>query len=300
MARLPSLKAVHYFDAAARHESFTLAAEELHVTQSAVSRMVQTLENELEVSLFLRSGRFIGLTPAGQAFHHDISEALEHIAQACQRLQSSENSQVLNVGANPAFATRWLVPRLAHFQSLHPNIHINLIGNETVKGRAKESATVLLRYGKGMWPGMVCTELPVKSPLGVVCAPALLKKHPGLREPSDLLGMPLLAYTGGSHDLWQDLFSHYGLPASALAQSRHFQQLLTLAEAAVSGLGFALVPLFLIEPELASRRLVKALPQEFEFDRKHYLIHAKGMEHDKKVQTFKRWILGQARQAAPH
>ena len=295
MGRLPSLKAVQYFDAAARHKSFTVAAQELHVTQSAVSRMVQSLEDELQVQLFSRNGRFIALTTDGHEYHKEVSEALDRIAQASRRLQRHVEDQAFNVGVNPAFATRWLVPRLSQFQRAHPHIHINLISNEIDSPSAAKDATVWIRYGSGPWPNVDSTLLPIDAPLSVVCAPELLRRYGELQRPEDLLGKPLLAYTGGLQDLWQEFFEHFQLPASALAQARRFQQLLTLAEAAVSGLGFALVPLFLMEPELKSGRLVKALPQTFESCRKHFIIHSKGAERDKKVQLFKRWVLSQAK-----
>lgn len=298
MGRLPSLKAVHYFEVAARHQSFTAAAQELHVTQSAVSRMVQSLEEELQLPLFSRNGRFIALTPAGQAYHHEVGAALERIAQASQRLHSQGERQALNVAATQAFAARWLVPRLAQFQRLHPNIHVNIISN-AADGAPSDEPTLWIRYGTAPWPGVTATRLPIAASLGVVCAPELLARDGPLQRPQDVLDKPLLAYTGSTLDLWQDFFEHFELPPSTLAQSRRFQQLLTLAQAALSGLGYALVPLFLMEPELASGRLVLALPQTFESRRQHYLVHAQGAQHDKKVQLFKRWILGQARQPVP-
>lgn len=204
MDRLPSLKAVHYFDAAARHRSFTLAAQELHVTQSAVSRMVQSLEEDLQVQLFLRQGRSITLTTAGREFHQDVSEALERIALASQRLQRHAQDQALNIGVNPAFATRWLVPRLSQFYQAHPHIHINLIGNEMDGAATDKPATLWIRYGTGPWPDLISEPLPIDATLGVVCSPDLLRRYGELLQPGDLLGKHLLAYSGDSHDLWQD------------------------------------------------------------------------------------------------
>ncbi|PUE50561.1 hypothetical protein B9Z47_02050 [Limnohabitans sp. 2KL-1] len=297
MERLPSLKAVHYFDAAVRYKSLTAAAEALHVTQSAVSRMVQTLEDDLQLLLFHRQGRVITLTPEGQAYHREISPALERIARAGQKIRGKAEEQGLNVGMNPAFAARWLVPRLPDFQKQHPNIRLNFISNHLDGGERADPATVWVRYGTGPWPGLVATPLPLQASLAVVCAPSLLKQHGPLEKLEDLLDKPLLAYTGGAHDLWQDFFEHFQLPTEPLDRSRRFQQLLTLAEAAVSGLGYALVPEFLVAPELESCRLIKALPQSYEFDRRHYMLHPQGAERDKKVMLFKRWLLAQARKA---
>ncbi len=295
MERLPSLNAVRYFEAAARHLSFTAAALELHVTQGAISRMVQSLEEELQVPLFTRNGRFIALTPAGQAYHEEISHALQRIAAASLQVRRGATEEALNVIVSAGFAARWLVPRLSSFQKSHPKIHINLLGNEAEELSRSHKTTVTIRYGKGPWPGYVATRLPLGSELGVVCSPALLAACGPLHGPEDLIGKPLLAYTGGVRDLWQDYFECYQLPTSELMHARQFYQLLMLAEAAVSGLGFALVPLFLLEPELQSGRLVRALSQRYESDRAHYILYPKALEHEHKVKLFKKWLLAQAR-----
>lgn len=295
MERLPSLNAVRYFEAAARHLSFTAAALELHVTQGAVSRMVQSLEEGLQVPLFTRSGRFIALTPAGQAYHEEIRQALQRIEAASLQVRRGATEEALNVIVSAGFAARWLVPRLSNFQKNYPGIHINLLGHETAELSRSHKTTVTIRYGKGPWPGYVATKLPLGSELGVVCSPELLATCGPLQRPEDLIGKPLLAYTGGARDLWQDYFERYQLPTSELTQARHFYQLLMLAEAAVSGLGFALVPLFLLEPELRSGRLVHALPQGYQSDRAHYILHPKALETEHKVKLFKKWLLAEAR-----
>ncbi len=296
MDRLPSLKAVHYFDTAVRHQSFTAAAQALHVTQSAVSRMIQTLESELGVALFTRQGRLITLTPAGEVFARKSRQAIDLIAQASQQARAQSAEQALTIGVNPAFAARWLVPRLPDFQRLHPHIHLHLVGNELDEAPAPTS-TVWIRYGTGPWPGMSVTKLPIATRLGLVGAPSLLARHGPLRRPQDGLGKPLLAYAGRQHDLWQDYFQQFHLPMAALDKASRYQQLLTLTEAAVSGLGYALVPQFLIEPELGAGKLQAALPQTFEFGRQHVLLHRRDAAQDQKVQRFKRWLVAQARAA---
>lgn len=295
MERLPSLKAVHYFDAAVRYRSFTAAAQALHVTQSAISRMVQTLEEELQVQLFTRQGRMVTLTPAGSDYHRVISVALERIAQATERIRGHAAAQSLNLGVNPAFATRWLVPRLPDFQRKHPHIDLNFISNEIDSADTSSATTVWIRYGTGPWPGLKSTALPMDTPLAVVCSPELMRRYGEIKRPAELVDKPLLAYMGGTHDLWQDFFQHFDLPLSALAKPRRFRQLLMLAEAAVSGLGFALVPQFLVDPELGSGRLVQAMPGTFEFGRRHFILHSAGADRDKNVMIFKRWLLDQAR-----
>lgn len=297
MERLPSLNAVRYFEAAARHRSFTAAAQELHVTQGAVSRLVQSLEEDLQVPLFTRNGRFIRLTPAGEQYHAEVSHALQRIAAASLQVRRSATEGALNVIVNAGFAARWLVPRMSSFQQAHPGIHVNLLGSEVEDGAHAHQATVTIRYGRGPWPGQVATRLPLSAELGVVCSPALLARCGPMDRPEDLIGKPLLAYTGGIRDIWQDYFDHFGLPTAALQQARQFYQLLMLTEAAVSGLGFALAPLFLLEPELQSGRLVRALPQPYASDRAHYILHPKALETEHKVKAFKHWLMAQARVA---
>jgi LysR family transcriptional regulator, glycine cleavage system transcriptional activator len=294
MDRLPSLHAVRCFAAAARLKSFTAAAIELHVTQGAISRMVQSLEEELGIPLFDRNGRFISLTAAGQTYHNDVQSALDQIAEARTRVRKSVESDALSIVVNSGFATRWLVPRLPEFQRNHSSIHVNILAGETNDQASSGASQVSIRYGMAPWPGCIATRLPLESRLGVVCSPQLLKANP-LRKPQDLAGQNLLTYSGASRDPWQDFFLHFNLPLPDLAQAPRFYQLPILAEAAVSGLGFALVPLFLFENELSSGRLVQALPQTLESERGYYITHPKGAEHDRKVQAFKKWLIAKAR-----
>lgn len=295
--RLPSLNAVRYFEAAARHMSFTAAAQELNVTQGAVSRMVQTLEGELGVPLFVRSGRFIALTPAGALYQQEVTQALAQIAMAGQRVRGATRDEPLCLIVNAGFATRWLVPRLPDFQRLHPNIPINILGSEIDEKAVGPMAHMSIRYGSPPWTGQVSARLPLGPLIGVVCSPALLTRSGAVHEPGDLLGKPLLAYTGGSRDVWEDFLGHFGLPQPDLSTSRRFYQLLMLVEAAISGLGFALVPLFMVQPELASGKLVQAIPQTMKSDRGYYVTHVQGADRDRKVLLFKKWLISAARQS---
>lgn len=292
MNRLPSLTAVRYFAVAARWLSFTAAANELHVTQGAVSRMVQALERELGVQLFNRNGRWISLTPAGEIYFEKVSQGLQQIEAAGALVRKSAEEEALSIVVNEGFATLWLVPKLADFRSRHPDILVNLLGNE--RDPASESAALAVRYGTPPWPGSVATRLPVNAALGVVCSPQLqqLKR---LRRPDDLARCPLLAYTGGRRDYWKEYFEKLDLPVPNLAQALRFPQLLTLREAALSGLGFALMPLFLVEGELEAGRLVQALPQTVEPAHAYYVTHQKGTDHDERVHVFKKWLIAKAK-----
>lgn len=295
MDRLPSLNAVRCFAVAARLESFTAAAQELHVTQGAVSKMVQSLEEELGVQLFTRNGRFIALTACGKSYAREVNEALEQIRSASRRVKTSSSVEPLVVMASAGFATRWLVPRLPQFQRQHPAIQVALMANEAHDSDSIGPGQVKIRYGTPPWPGCEATHLPIDATLAVVCSPKLHASRE-LRGPQDLIGQPLLAYTGETRDLWGEYFQQFGLALPDLGQVPRFYQLLMLIEAAVSGLGFALVPLFLIEPELSSGRLVQAVTQTLKPERAYHVTHAKGADLDSKVRLFKSWLMSMSAQ----
>lgn len=290
MERLPSLNAIRYFEAAARHGSFTLAADELSVTQSAVSRMVQQLEDELGVQLFTRAGRVIALTPAGGAYQREVSQALKQIRMASAAVRKTSEATALSVIASSGFATRWLVPRQPDLRRRHATLRVVLLANEAEASNDGSRPWVRIRYGSGSWPGYVAHPLPVPRTLGVVCS-AAFKADEKLVAPADLYRVNLLSYTGDGHSLWQEYFDHFGLPAPDLGAAMRFHQLPMLIEAAVSGMGCALLPLFLLRPELEAGRLVEAVPGSFEPGRSYYLVHSKGGEKDRAVRLFKQWLL---------
>lgn len=295
MDRPPSLNAVRYFSVAARLRSFTAAARELNVTQGAVSRMVQSLEHDLGVALFSRNGRFIALTPAGESYHASVSTALDAIAAASNAVRRSSSHDPLSLVVTTGFATRWLVSRLSEFASLHPDIQVNILGNDPEDTSYGPRAHMVIRYGSPPWRGGVATRLPLGT-LGVVCAPELVSMAP-LTGPADLVGRPLLSHTAGELDLWHEFFAHFGLDVPDMGQAPRFNQLLMLAEAAISGLGFALIPLFLYEAELRSGRLVRAIPQVTESSRGYYITHVRGAESDRKIRIFKAWLMHRARES---
>lgn len=292
MNRLPSLNAIRSFVAAARAQSFTVAAQELHVTQGAVSRMVQALEQELGTQLFNRNGRFITLTQVGQSYYQDVSQALQRIEDATRKLRQIQAEEALQLVVNTGFAIRWLMPRLPLFQQRYPHIDVHILGGEAEMAKATDKGNLMIRYGEGNWPGLVCDFLPVGRLMGVVCSPGL-KASRELKGPEDLLDGPLLTHTP-SNGFWAEYFSHFGLPAPDLGVAPRFYQLMLLAEAAMAGLGFALVPLFLFQNELENNRLVLAVPHTFDSARSYCTTHLPGADSDYKVRVFKEWLMQQA------
>lgn len=298
MDRLPSLNAVRTFSVAARLESFTAAAQELHVTQGAVSRLVQSLQEDLGVQLFVRSGRSMLLTPDGKAYFEEVHKALDDIRSASNRLRQSRDQQKLTVVVNQGFAARWLVPRLSSFQRSYPQISLNVMAGEADESAFASRAHLVIRYGTPPWPGVVSARMLVDTDLQVLCAPQLLAAH-RIEHPRDLLGLPLLAYTGASdnpsRDLWREYFGHFDLEVPEMGRMPRFYQVALLAEAAICGLGFVVGPRVLFEKELADGRLVVALEHAVPIRRGYYVTHQKDAAVDQRVQSFKRWLLSVAR-----
>lgn len=289
--RLPSLNAVRSFVVAGRFLSFTAAAHELNVTQGAVSRMVQALEMELGVQLFERHGRSISLTAAGIAYHREVSDALARIAAASRSARGFERAGTLSMSVLPTLAMRWLVPRLQAFQRAHPDIQVDLTAGDGPVDFTDDRIDMAIRHGIPPWPGATATRMMAEE-VGIVCAPHLSAAR-DLATPSDLVGRPLLQHTTRL-DGWRRYFEHYGQPAPDLSQAPGFEHLFMLVEAAASGMGMALMPLFLVRTELATGRLIQPIAETMQPEEAYYILHKPGAERTHKVRIFKAWLVRQA------
>lgn len=290
--RLPSLNAVRSFDAAARHLSFTRAARELCVTQGAVSRMVQALEAELGVALFLRLGRHLALTPAGAAYHPHIMDALDRIAAATRSIKHMDGGGVLSISVLPTFAMRWLVPRLPRFQQQHPDILIDITTNERLVNFSTEPIDIGIRYGLGQWPNTEAT-LFMHEDVAVFCSPVLLQRGPPLRAPADLAAHRLLQHSTRA-GAWARYFAACALAPPDLSQSPAFEHFFMVIEATAAGMGVALLPQFLATDELASGRLVRPYEQTLRNEQAYYVVHAPGAGRTRKIRLVKQWLLEEA------
>jgi LysR family glycine cleavage system transcriptional activator len=290
--RLPSLNAVRSFDAAARHLSFTLAARELCVTQGAVSRMVQALEAELGVALFLRLGRNLELSSAGAAYHPLIMDALERIAAATRSVRHLDGGGVLSISVLPTFAMRYLVPRLPKFQQKHPDILVDITTAERLVNFVNEPIDVGIRYGRGQWPNTEAT-LFMPEDVGVFCAPSLLQQGPPLRGPKDLSGHRLLQHSTRP-EAWARYFAANDLAPPDLTRSPAFEHFFMIIEATAAGMGVAVLPEFLVADELASGRLVRPYDATFRNEGAYYIVHAPGAGRTRKIRLVKEWLLEEA------
>lgn len=285
---LPSLNAVRSFVAVARHLSFTKAAADLSVTQGAVSRMMQTLHADLGVELFRRVGRGIELTPTGEAFYSEASQALDRIASAA-RAARQQDGGVLRVSALPTLAQRWLVPRLKRFQAENPDILVDVSVSEHNVDFTKEPMDVAIRFGVAGWPGSVTTPLMAET-IGVFCAPSLLEQGPPLRHPSDLPRHRLLQHTTRP-DSWRGYLGAFGLTLPESALSLGFEHFFMIIEAASAGMGVALLPIFLVQDDLTSGRLVQPFSETLRQRGSYFIAHAPGAERARRVRQFKAWLL---------
>jgi LysR family transcriptional regulator, glycine cleavage system transcriptional activator len=291
-APLPSLNGLRAFEAAARHMSFTRAAAELNVTQTAISHQIRRLEEQLGTKLFVRRNRALSLTREAREYLPSIRSAFEDLRQATARLRRPEREGVLTVSTTASLATKWLVSRVAAFQDAHPGIAVRISTSAHLVDFQREEVDVAVRYGRGHWPGLRAEWLMAER-LFPVCSPALLAAKP-LREPTDLADHTLL-HTSVSREDWQLWLTAAGLPLSIAARrGLTFDQGFMAVQAAVEGLGVALGRTRLVEADLAAGRLVApfdiALPQ----DAGYYVVSPVATADSAKVALFRRWLIASA------
>lgn len=290
---LPSTRALAAFDAVARLGNFTAAARELDLTQGAISRQVQALEDQLGVRLVDRNRHSVSLTPAGETFAEGVRAGLRAISAASLDVISGPGRGVLNLAILPTFGTRWLAPRIPAFLAEHPGVTINLTTRLKPFDFAAEDLDAAIHHGPPEWPGAECVFLMHETEVPA-CAPSLLDGEP-VQEPADLLARPLLHIATRPY-AWLDWFAAAGQQLGA-AQGMSFDQFSTVAQAAVAGLGVALLPRFLIEDELQRGELVIALDRPVESRYPYYLAIRDGRAHHPHVAAFRDWLVAEASHA---
>lgn len=256
---LPPLVALRAFEAAARHLSFSLAAQELFVTQSAISHHIQKLESELGVALFERRTRAVALTTAGQAYFAKVSAAFELLRAGTEETRAPAAQRIrLTLGLLASFATRWLAPRLQAFSATHPEIELQLRPDIALADVAGGEVDMAIRYGRGGWAGVRARKL-MPERLAVVCSPTLLAGSRRPRKPQDLLRYPLLASHAKLPFEWQAWSTRFGVDLKQ-ARTVHLHDYNIIVEAALAGQGIAMGRHRLIAAQLASGALVQAMP----------------------------------------
>src|SRR6202790_2648123 len=198
-ARLPSLNGLRAFEAAARHLSFTVAASELNVTQTAISHQIRRLEEELGIRLFIRQNRALALTPEARDYLPGVRAAFNDLRYATERVLRRDNDHVLTVSTLASLAAKWLLPRLSAFQEAHPGIDVRITTSTSLVEFKNDDVDAAIRYGRGKWPGLRADWL-MADRLFPVCSPALLTGNRPLRCPEDLADHVLLHTSGGPSD----------------------------------------------------------------------------------------------------
>ncbi|AKZ64310.1 LysR family transcriptional regulator [Herbaspirillum hiltneri N3] len=284
------LNALRAFEVAARHLSFTSAADELNVTQTAVSMQVKNLEERLGVTLFRRLPRGLALTDEGLALLPVLAESFERITTVLGQFENGQMREVLTLGAVGTFAVGWLMPRLREFQQTYPFVDLRLLTNNNRVDLAGEGLDYAIRFGDGAWHGTDAERL-FAAPLSPMCAPALAAR---LRRPQDLAGETLLR--SYRTDEWNHWFAAAGAPCPPI-RGFVFDSSLTMAEAVAQQAGVALLPVNMFERELRQGRL--ACPFDISIsDGAYWLTRLKSRQETPAMQVFRNWLLAHAIPAA--
>jgi LysR family glycine cleavage system transcriptional activator len=300
--RLPSLNALRAFWAAAKHGSFAAAAEELHVTASAVSLQVRQLEDELEMKLFDRTPKGLSLTAEGNRLLPGINQAFEHLRGSINALdEKPSGASNLSISVAPSFATKWLLPRLGAFLDRHPGIEVDVKANVALSDFTRDEVDLAVRYGGGNYPGLD-VELLLRDRMFPVCSPELLMRH-GQRVPDKVFtAAPLLHDVSADRDpavpSWKMWLKAAGLEEIDWRKGPRFNQTALALDAALAGLGIALAPAVLVDGDLAAGRLVRLASDELTGEFGYFIVHPREKSQLPALQAFKVW-LKQAMPAQP-
>jgi len=297
MNRLPPLKSLQAFESAGRHLSFTHAAEELNVTPGAVSQQIRHLEDFLGIQLFKRMNRSIVLTDAGQLFLPLIAAGFENFHEAVTRLRQHGDHGPLTITSAPSFVSKWLIPRLSRFKSLHPDIDVRIDTSDRLVDFSREDIDVGIRFGDGVYPELETVFL-FAFDLIPVCSPELLSAERQLRDVSDLKHFTLLHSNYDELDPgWPDWSMWLKVVEADDVDADHgiyFNQSDQLFQAALDGQGIALLANVMAEPEIAAGRLVQPFSARLPVKMNYHLVTSPQKSTSAKVAAFRQWILDES------
>jgi len=290
---IPDVTTLQAFECAARHGSFTQAAHELNLTQSAVSRQIKDLEEQIGVLLFERVRQRVVLSEDGRRFLPEVRKLLHQTEETMLRAMATASSEhSLSLATLPTFGSRWLTPRLPGFLAQYPGTVLNIASRSEPFDFDEENFDLAIHYGQPVWARAACSYLCGEVILPVA-SPALLESW-RLGEPKDLETAPLL-HLATRPKLWAQWFELTGSATETAYRGNRFDQFSMVIEAALAGLGFALVPLYLIEQEIAGGRLAVAFDRPMQTENSYYLVVPEGKLENPLSQAFRAWIVGQVR-----
>lgn len=288
---LPPIADLLAFEAAARHASISRAAQELHLTQSAVSRQIRQLEQQLGMALFHRVRQRIVLTDAGRVYAADMRAALQQLSAGTQKAMAlSHAGGLLNLAVLPTLGTRWLIPRLQRFAARRPDVTVNLAARTEPFEFAGTPFDAAIHFGAPTWPGAVC-EFLMREEVVPVASPSFRAQH-GMDTPQGLTRVVLLQQSTRQTQ-WAEWFERVGIATTVALRGPRLEHFAMIAQAAVYGQGAALLPRFLIAQELSSGSLVELFAQALVSPDAYYLVYPEARAQTPLVQAFRDWLLAE-------
>ncbi|WP_137388563.1 LysR substrate-binding domain-containing protein [Rhodoligotrophos defluvii] len=288
MSRLPPLQTLRAFEAATRLGSFTAAARELNITQSAVSQQIQLLESALGRPLFRRLPRRLALTSAGELFAPAVRQALDLIGEAADRMHGDARPRELAVAVVPSLSARWLVSRLPLFHALYPDIDVSIYPAFEPSDVETCGADLGILYGGGRWRGVSC-ELLFRENVFPVCRPDLVSQP--LESVDEIFGLPLLRDADARHEYWPAWLTAAGARRRVVDRGPRFDNLSDMITAATEGQGVALVRSLLVRDDLRAGRLERLFATEIPARYAYYLVWPKNARELAAGRAFRDWII---------
>lgn len=290
LPRLPSLNGLRAFECAARHLSFTRAAGELNVTQTAISHQIRRLEDELGVRLFMRLKDGLALTEEGNAYFPGIRSAFLELRYSTEKLLESSNNSVLTISTLVSVASKWLLPRLPSFREAHPQIDVRISASTELVDFRKAGIDAAIRYGNGEWPGLRADWL-MSDEIFPVCSPRLLNGDKPLKTPADLAHHPLLQVSGLTANDWNDWLHAAGLPPlTAKGPRLTFDLAMMAVQTAIDGQGVCIGRSTYVDDDLRAGRLVAPFDLRLKSASGFYLVTPHDQAESKKIVAFRGWL----------
>ncbi len=291
---MPPLACLRAFSAVAQHGSFTKAATQLHVTQSAISHQVRALERFWGLRLFLRDTRSVILSDNGRELLPVVRDCFARVGETAQRLRTEEAAGPLRVNLLQSFAVRWLLPRLPDFRARHPGIEVWLSTSSDLVNFEREDIDVAIRLGLGGYHGLHSSLLLTEEAFPI-CSPSYLQAMPQLRTPTDLLDLPLIHVTVPATGLgWADWFAAAGLAGARLPDGPHLSDSALAIQAALDGQGVALGRTALAVDDLAAGRLRQLFDVVCRSSTGYHLLCREGRQDSPKIAAFRTWMCEKA------
>ena len=288
LTRLPPLSTLPVLEAAARLRSYVLAAEELHVTQSAVSHQIRSLESHLGVKLFVRHGRGVVPTAEGSALAERVRRVLQDLGAAVEAVSPAARAGKLKISVLPSFGSRWLMPRLSRFLERHPDIQISVEATQARANFLTDDVDVAIRYGNGPWPGLHSERIAGDSLLAVCSRQFRGGRLP--KKPAELAKLPLYR---ADPQQWKSWFAAAKLDCQLPMQGIEYNDATHFIEEALAGKGIVLARRSLVHSDLEAKRLVHLFGIELPGEFSYYLVCLPQHRDSPKIAAFRQWIMSE-------